>query len=217
MLLARSCFLTIRPNNSNDKMTADCIDGFEKVLSRFDADTGAQTGRVGALSHFLAAAFGLSAENCTEIQRFARLHDVGKMGVDRRILCKPAPLTESERRAIMHHPAYGFELLRRVPRFRMAAEIALYHHEKWDGSGYPNGVGGSDIPLPARIVAVADIYDALRSARPYKAAFGHERTMCIMLAGDDRIDPAGHFDPSLLDLVRKRHREMDRIHRRLDS
>ncbi len=182
-------------------------------MSRHDADSGAQTGRVGALSHFLAAELGLPATACEQIKQFARLHDVGKMGVDQRILRKPAPLTEAERREIMHHPAFGFALLRRTPNMEMAAEIALYHHEKWDGSGYPNGVGGTDIPLHARIVAIADIYDALRSARPYKTAYGHARTMSIMLAGDERIDPAGHFDPALLDLLRRRHHRMDRIHR----
>jgi HD-GYP domain-containing protein (c-di-GMP phosphodiesterase class II) len=97
----------------------------------------------------------------------------------------------------------------------MAAEIALYHHEQWDGSGYPMGVAGEDIPVSARIVAIADIYDALRSERPYKPAFSHQKTIRIMLKGDDRIDPRSHFDPALIDLLAGRHEGMNEIHRRL--
>ena len=97
----------------------------------------------------------------------------------------------------------------------MAAEIAQGHHEKWAGGGYPNGWQGEQIPLSARIVAMADIYDALRSARPYKPAFSHEKTVAIMTEGDDRLDPREHFDPALLDLFRNHHQEFDEIYRRL--
>ncbi|MBT7756806.1 MAG: HD domain-containing protein, partial [Rhodospirillaceae bacterium] len=93
--------------------------------------------------------------------------------------------------------------------------IALYHHEKWDGGGYPMKVAGEDIPLPARIVAIADIYDALRSERPYKPAFSHKKTIDIMLKGDDRLDPASHFDPTLMSLLARNHQGMNKIHRRL--
>jgi HD-GYP domain-containing protein (c-di-GMP phosphodiesterase class II) len=82
----------------------------------------------------------------------------------------------------------------------MGAEIALHHHEKWDGTGYPNGARGEDIPLSARVVQIADIYDALRSERPYKPAFSHAKTVAILTKGDDRIDPVNHFDPDLIAL-----------------
>ena len=115
-----------------------------------------------------------------------------------------------------NHVIYGKQILERSPRLRMAAEIAIAHHEKWDGTGYPHGLKGEEIPLAARIVAIADIYDALRAERPYKPAFSHEKAMSIMLVGDDRIDPLQHFDPALLHLLRHNHQGMadiwDRLH-----
>jgi HD-GYP domain-containing protein (c-di-GMP phosphodiesterase class II) len=97
----------------------------------------------------------------------------------------------------------------------MGAEIALYHHEKWDGTGYPNGVAGDAIPMSARIVQMADIYDALRSERPYKPSFSHAKTVKIMTQGDDRIDPHGHFDPALVALFADHHKDFERIWDRL--
>ena len=98
-------------------------------------------------------------------------------------------------------------------RLHMAAEIALNHHEKWDGTGYPAGKKGEAIPIAARIVQLADVYDALRSARVYKSALSHARACEILLKGDDRIDPAGHFDPRLLELFARHHQRMDKIWR----
>ena len=95
----------------------------------------------------------------------------------------------------------------------MAAEIALAHHEKWDGSGYPNALRGDAIPLSARITQIADIYDALRTARPYKPAFDHETAREIILNGDSRIDSVGHFDPALVEAFADTHDDFDRIWR----
>ena len=97
----------------------------------------------------------------------------------------------------------------------MAAAIALNHHERWDGTGYPNGRRGDEIPIEARIVALADIYDALRSTRPYKTGFSHDQALNIILEGDDRMDPEGHLDPELKHLFSDHHAGMAEIWERL--
>jgi HD-GYP domain-containing protein (c-di-GMP phosphodiesterase class II) len=97
----------------------------------------------------------------------------------------------------------------------MAAEIALNHHERWDGRGYPNRLAGDAIPLSARIVALADVYDALRSERPYKPAFDHDHARRVLLEGDARLDPHSHFDPTLLDLFADRHEGFAEVYERL--
>ena len=109
---------------------------------------------------------------------------------------------------MMRHPEYGFQILSASDRLQMAAEIALNHHEQWDGSGYPSGRKGKEIPLSARIVALADIYDALRSKRSYKPGFSHQRACRIVLEGDDRFDPTSHFDPKLLSIFAEHHAGM---------
>lgn len=109
------------------------------------------------------------------------------------------------------HTTYGYQILSASPRLKFGADIALCHHEKWDGSGYPNGLRGEAIPLSARIVQIADVYDALRSRRPYKPAYSHAKAVRILLHGDDRIDPQGHFDPRLLAIFEKTHNEFAQI------
>ena len=133
------------------------------------------------------------------------------MSIDTSVLKKNGPLGPDERDEMNLHPAYGHQILAHTDRLKMAADIALSHHEKWDGTGYPNRVAGEQIPVAARIVALADIYDALRSKRCYKPAFGHEKARHIILNGDDRLDPAGHFDPALLALFAENHGEMAAI------
>jgi HD-GYP domain-containing protein (c-di-GMP phosphodiesterase class II) len=113
------------------------------------------------------------------------------------------------------HPDYGYKILIQSDRLKMAADIARCHHEKWDGTGYPRGLKGEAIPLSARIVQLADVYDALRSPRPYKTGFSHEEARRIILEGDGRIDPKGHFDPALLTLFAKHDRDFDQIWRSL--
>ena len=180
-----------------------------------DEGTGNHIVRVNEYSYFLAKEYGMPKAFCDEIRYSAQLHDVGKMSVDVAVLKKQGGLDTDERAEMDKHSFYGHQILEAAPRLKMASEIALYHHEKWDGSGYPMAAAGEDIPLSARIVAVADIYDALRSERPYKPAFDHKKTIDIMLHGDDRIDPASHFDPRLMRLLAKRHQGMNAIYRRL--
>ncbi len=180
-----------------------------------DEETGNHIVRCNEYSRFLAEELGMDREFCDEIHYSAQLHDVGKMSVNTAVLKKEGRLTDDEKAEMDRHPTYGYQILVQSPRLQMAAEIALNHHEKWDGSGYPRGIRGEAIPLSARIVALADIYDALRSRRPYKPAFSHEQTCAIILEGDDRIDPSGHFDPGLLALFARRHEGLREIYRRL--
>ena len=106
---------------------------------------------------------------------------------------------------MMSHPAFGYQILSASDRLAMASEIALNHHERWDGKGYPAGRVAEEIPISARIVALADIYDALRSRRSYKPAFSHDHATRVLLEGDDRMDPEGHLDPTLLDIFAVHH------------
>ncbi|MBM4131207.1 HD domain-containing protein [bacterium] len=147
------------------------------------------------------------------LARAAVLHDVGKVGVPDAILLKPGKLTEDEFEVMKTHTEMGAELLEglikdygRYAMITMGAEVARCHHEKWDGSGYPAGLKGREIPLSARIVAIADVYDALTSRRVYKDAWTHEETARVM-----RQDAGRHFDPELLEIFLARPRELARI------
>lgn len=180
-----------------------------------DEDTGNHILRVNEYAYLLAQWAGCPKAFCDEIRYSAALHDVGKMSVDQAILHKKGRLDAAEWAEMQKHPLYGFEILAASDRLKMAADIAYGHHEQWAGGGYPRGLRGADIPLAARIVAIADVYDALRSKRPYKPAFSHERAVEIMTRGDDRITPAEHFDPRLLALFAERHAAFDEIWRRL--
>ena len=180
-----------------------------------DEETGNHIVRVNEYSHFLARQLGMPDAFCEEIRFSAQMHDVGKMSINTAVLTKRGPLTATERAEMDRHPEYGWRILSASPKLALAAEIAYAHHEKWDGSGYPRRLAGAAIPVSARIVALADVYDALRSVRPYKPAFDHARSIDILLNGDDRIDPARHFDPALLAIVAERHAGLAEIYERL--
>ncbi len=178
-----------------------------------DEGTGNHIVRVNEYAYFLAQKVGMPKEFCDEIRYSAQLHDVGKLSIDQAILNKGGELTASERGQMDQHPIFGFQILSHSHRLKLAAEIALFHHEKWDGSGYPHGVKGEEIPISARIVAIADTYDALRAERSYKPAYDHERAVDIIINGDERIDAVGHFDPGLVATFARNHEGMDRIWR----
>lgn len=162
-----------------------------------DNDTGAHVWRMAAYSAELARAAGWSVESCRLIELAAPLHDTGKIGVPDHILGKPGPLDEDEWALMRRHPLMGHEILSKsaAPVFQMAAEIALHHHEKWDGSGYPHGIAGTAIPESARIVAIADVYDALTMKRAYKDAWPAEQALAFISEQQGR-----HFDPRLAGL-----------------
>jgi HD-GYP domain-containing protein (c-di-GMP phosphodiesterase class II) len=180
-----------------------------------DEDTGNHILRVNEYSYLLAGRLGMPKAFCDEIRYSAQLHDIGKMSVDQAVLKKRGALDAVDRAEMNRHPDYGHKILIQSDRLKMAADIARCHHEKWDGTGYPRGLKGEAIPLSARIVQLADVYDALRSPRPYKTGFSHDEARRIMLEGDGRVDPKGHFDPALLALFARHDREFDRIWREL--
>lgn len=147
------------------------LEGWAKALELRDAETEGHTQRVTDLTVRLARAMGMSEEELVHVRRGTRLHDIGKMGIPDSILLKPGPLSEAEWQIMRQHPVYAYQLLAPIPFLRPAMDIPYGHHERWDGSGYPQSLKGEQIPLAARIFAVVDVWDALGSQRPYREAW----------------------------------------------
>jgi putative two-component system response regulator len=162
-----------------------------------DPETGAHVDRIGHLAGQLAERLGLARDRVALIRDAAPMHDVGKLGVPDAILFKAGPLTEAEWVIMRQHPRIGAAILEGSPSelVRLGGRIALRHHERWDGTGYPGGIAGEVIPIEARICAVADVFDALTVDRPYRAALPWERALAIMEA-----DRGRQFDPTILDV-----------------
>ena len=160
-----------------------------------DTDTGAHIWRMAAYARVLAQACDWDAEHCTQLELAAPMHDTGKIGIPQAILRKPGPLDAQEWVIMKTHPKIGYDILNMSPApvFKLAAEVALRHHEKWDGSGYPDGLKGEEIPKSARIVALADVFDALSMKRPYKEPWAPEKILEHIQAGS-----GAHFDPALV-------------------
>ncbi|SMG15020.1 HD-GYP domain-containing protein [Dethiosulfovibrio salsuginis] len=167
----------------------------------YHEETGGHIARVGEYAAFIARELGRDEAYVEDIRVYAQLHDLGKVRVSRDILTKPGALTEDEFREMKRHAPYGADMLGDSAWLEMARNICRYHHERWDGSGYPEGLSGEAIPLEGRIVSLCDVYDALREERSYKPAFSHEEASRIILKGDGRVMP-GHFDPEVLDIFR---------------
>lgn len=181
-----------------------------------DEDTAHHIQRISHYSRALARELGWPDAQVELIYEAAPMHDVGKIGVPDAILLKPGALSADEWDVMKTHALIGENILARSPSplLKMAAEIAASHHERWDGSGYPHGLKNGAIPITGRIVALADVYDALRSQRPYKPPFDHARACDIILNGDGRTAPV-HFDPALLDVFARNQGKFARIYNTL--
>ncbi|OQY09276.1 MAG: phosphohydrolase [Marinitoga sp. 4572_148] len=181
------------------------------IAEKYDEITGNHIDRVAHYSKFIAEKMGFDANFVKDIESYAPLHDIGKLMVKHEILNKPGGLSRDEYEEMKKHTIYAEEIFGDDERFKMAKNIAKYHHECYDGSGYPYGLKGEEIPIEARIVSLADIYDALRSERPYKTGYNHEETYNIIVNGDFKTKPT-IFDPGVLKVFKEYHLEFDRIY-----
>ncbi len=172
----------------------ETIEGWSRALDLRDKETEGHTRRVTELTIKLAQSMGLSDEEITHIRRGALLHDIGKMGVPDAILLKPGPLSDEEQAIMRMHPQFAYDMLAPIQYLRPALDIPYCHHEKWDGSGYPRGLKGEEIPLAARIFTIADVYDALTSDRPYRPAWLKEKALEYL-----RQQSGSFFDPQLVE------------------
>ncbi|MGV3615399.1 MAG: HD domain-containing phosphohydrolase [Fimbriimonas sp.] len=171
----------------------EALEGWSRALDLRDKETEGHSRRVTELTMRMARAMNVPSSELPHIRRGALLHDIGKIAVPDAILLKPGPLTPEERQTMQKHADHAFELLAPIEFLRPALDIPYCHHEKWDGTGYPRGLKGKQIPLAARIFALADVWDALRSDRPYRAGWSFDQALTHM-----RSLSGTHFDPEVL-------------------
>jgi putative two-component system response regulator len=174
------------------------LEGWSHAMDLRDRETEGHSRRVTELSLQLAQAMGMSEEGIVHMRRGALLHDMGKIGIPDSILHKPATLTDEEWLVMRKHPQLAYEMLTPIEYLHESLEIPFSHHEKWDGTGYPQGLKGEEIPLSARIFAVADVWDALTSDRPYRSAWSDEQALAYI-----REQSGKHFDPRVVDMFLK--------------
>ena len=203
--------VTERTRQLNDSYLA-AVEALGKAADYRDDETGAHVRRISYYSNDLAHLMGQDKSFCNTIFYASPLHDIGKIGTPDNVLFKQGALDNPEWEIMKRHTLDGEKILSELncPITNMGREIALCHHERWDGSGYPHGMRGETIPLSARIMSICDVYDALRSKRPYKEAFSHEKSAAIILEGDGRTSP-GHFDPKVLHAFERCADKFDQI------
>jgi putative two-component system response regulator len=186
-----------RTRRDAEQAHLDTLSRLARAAEYKDDETGMHLERMSRYSRILARAAGLKPARCELLFAAAPMHDVGKIGVPDAILLKPGPLTEQERAVMQTHTLIGADLLSEgaSEAIRLARTVALTHHERFDGLGYPQGLRGEDIPVEGRIASLADVFDALTSARPYKPAFPVEHAVHLV-----REDRGARFDPRLVDV-----------------
>ena len=180
-----------------------CYQAIALLADARDNETGLHLQRINHYATLLAKSANAKQQFVNKLAIFSQLHDIGKVGISDSILFAPRKLSDQEFTIVKEHSALGDKILRPVPTMEMAADIARYHHEKWDGTGYPDKISGENIPLSARIVGLVDVFDALRSDRPYKSGWSFEKTMQHI------ADQKGkHFDPVLVDNFMKLEKKL---------
>lgn len=170
------------------------IEGLSRALELRDRETEGHTLRVTEMTLYLSRQIGISEAELTHIRQGGLLHDIGKMGIPDAILLKPGSLTSDEWEIMRQHPIFAYQVLSQIEYFKPALDIPLYHHEKWDGSGYPHGLKSEQIPIAARIFSVVDVYDALTSDRPYRSAWAKEEAIAYI-----RDQSGQYFDPYVVE------------------
>ncbi len=222
--LANSIAISLNQNIFIGDIVYSSILALAKLAEARDEDTGKHLDRISTYSRAIAELLyennlytdEVTLEFIDDVERFSPLHDIGKVGIRDSILLKPGKLTMEEHIEMKQHASFGEQVLRSAEEnlqkkgrslFQMGAEIAGAHHEKWDGTGYPRGKRGTEIPLSARIVAVADVFDALLSKRPYKEAYPLEMTIDILREGRGK-----HFDPVIIDVVLQNRKKLEDIY-----
>ena len=182
-------------------LTVELMQRLTKVAEFRDPETGTHIKRLGMFAWVLAEELGMDDSFVEAIAFAGPMHDIGKVGIPDSILLKEGPLDPHEYETMKTHTTNGNLMLAGSNHrsLQLAASIAHTHHERWDGTGYPRGLGGEDIPVEGRIVMVCDVYDALMSKRPYKGSMSHKESLEVMTVGNERTRP-GHFDPKVLDV-----------------
>ena len=176
-----------------EETTFASMEALARAIDARDPTTFGHSARVAAVSLEIADAMGLSAKDREALRRASLLHDIGKIGVEDKVLRKPGPLSAAEADDMREHSRIGYEMLKGLRFLQPSLPGVLYHHERWDGAGYPTGLTGKAIPLPVRILAVADVFDALTSDRPYREGLSFEAATAAI-----RIEAGLQFDPDVV-------------------
>ena len=169
------------------------LNGWLKILDLRDNETEGHTQRVAAMTVRLGKHLGIDAQQLVYMSRGALLHDIGKMAISDSIMQKPGPLNKEEWAIVRKHPIYAQEILSSIPYLKPSLDIPYCHHEKWDGTGYPRGLKGEEIPIAARVFAIVDVWDALRSDRPYRTAWPENEVIAYI-----RDQSEKHFQPEIV-------------------
>lgn len=177
-----------------------CFKTIVELAEVRDNETGEHLKRISKYSRLMAEHLGMTKKFIDNMENFSPFHDIGKVGIPDNVLLAPRKLTKEEFEIIKTHPTIGYDILKKTETLSFAADIAYCHHEKWDGSGYPRGLKGEEIPLCGRITALVDVYDALRMKRPYKEPWSHDKVYDLI-----NSEKGKHFEPKLVDLFNKLH------------